>query len=226
MPDDNDLTRLHITSRGFILLKPNYEERVVATTFRGENEFWSSQNLYRHLQLLESLVPQGTKASARVWIHAFFFRASAMLPPDKPTTLSPSSLSTLSGFVDYTAVVASQRVARTSLSFCQTMLFHASDHVPQAVREMYACGKILQKKVLRGALTNGYDWIFLLIKINDDYNGASYQESAVLSLRTTGRFHREPKIERPWPDLIAAILSYWIENSTVDLGSDDWFERL
>lgn len=28
----------------------------------------------------------------------------------------------------------------------------------------------------------------------------------------------------PWPDLIAGVLSYWIENSFVDLESDDWFE--
>jgi hypothetical protein len=68
-----------------------------------------------------------TEASARVWIDTFFFRASAMLPPDKrmvlnmehivpATTISPSSLSALSGFVDFTAIVASQRDAGTSAS--------------------------------------------------------------------------------------------------------------
>ncbi|KAG2072105.1 hypothetical protein BDR04DRAFT_1117313 [Suillus decipiens] len=29
---------------------------------------------------------------------------------------------------------------------------------PKAVCEMYACGKYLQKKVVRGALTNGREW--------------------------------------------------------------------
>jgi len=68
-----------------------------------------------------------TEASACAWIDAFFFRASAMLPPNKrmvlnmehvvpATTINPSSLSTLSGFVDYTAVVANQRAAGKSAS--------------------------------------------------------------------------------------------------------------
>ena len=50
-----------------------------------------------------------------------------MLPPDKrmvlnmeyiipATTISPSSLSTLSGLIDYTAVVASQQTAGKSAS--------------------------------------------------------------------------------------------------------------
>ncbi|KAN0078023.1 hypothetical protein V8E55_010080 [Tylopilus felleus] len=249
MPDNNDLTRLNITSSGFIVLQPNYEERVLATTSRGENELWSSQNLYRHLQLLESLVPRKTKASAHVWIHAFFFPASAMLPPDKRSqhgtrcssynsqpvefvnpfwicrlhrrsskstccsyicldlSPPPNSLFLLAVFLSYPDLNGLRHMP-SSFFVVETMLFHASDHVPQAVREMYACGKILQKKVLRGALTNGYDWVFLLIKFNNDYNSTSYQESAMLSLRTTGRFYRKPKIEKPWPDLIAAILSY------------------
>jgi hypothetical protein len=59
------------------------------------------------------------ETSARAWIDAFLFRASAMLPPDKRmvvsmehgipfTTISPSSLA---GFVDYTVVVANRRSA-------------------------------------------------------------------------------------------------------------------
>lgn len=63
-----------------------------------------------------------TKASAHAWVDAFFFRVSAMLPPDKhmvvnmeqnvpTTTISPSSFSTLSGFVDYTAIIASESTA-------------------------------------------------------------------------------------------------------------------
>jgi hypothetical protein len=81
------------------------------------------------------LNPSQTEASARAWIDAFFFRASAMLPPNKrmvlnmehavpSTTISPSSLSTLSGFVDYTAVVASQRTAGKYASMYLTRLAH------------------------------------------------------------------------------------------------------
>jgi hypothetical protein len=109
-----------------------------------------------------------------------------MLPPNKrmvlkiehvvpATTISPSSLSTLSGFVDYTAVVASQRHAGKSTHLSEppsplfplaiflkyphfhilkmympsgffvieAKLFNPKDHVPQAVCEMCACGRLL-----------------------------------------------------------------------------------
>ena len=111
-----------------------------------------------------------------------------MLPPNQrmalnvehavpATTISPSNLSTLSGFVDYTAIVASQRAAGKFASthlyhpphrpppaiflksphlhvlksqmpsgffVVEAKLFDPSDHVPQAVCEIYACGKLLQ----------------------------------------------------------------------------------
>ena len=84
-------------------------------------------------------MPRQTEASARAWIDAFFFRVSAMLPPNQrmvltmehavpAITISPSSLSTLSGFVDYTAVVASQRAAGKSSS---THLNHPTHRRPQ-----------------------------------------------------------------------------------------------
>ncbi|KAI9509432.1 hypothetical protein F5148DRAFT_1187990 [Russula earlei] len=247
------LTKLKIISTGFIDLKPNFEERIAATAALGQSELWSSANLYRQLHLLESLVPRTTEASARAWIDAFFFRASAMLSPTKrmvlnmehvvpATTISPSSLSTLSGFVDYTAIVGSQRIAAILLRSPQLHILRShmpsgffvieaklsdpSDYVPQAVCEMYACGKLLQKKVLRGALTNGRDWIFLLIKLDDNYDGASYNQSSVVQLSTTRSTDGQPVITKPWPDLIAGILAYWVANSFEDLRSDDWFEAV
>lgn len=70
----------------------------------------------------------------------------------------------------------------------------------------------LRKKVLRGALTNGRDWIFLLITLTDDYDGASYKQSAVVRLRTTESLDGQLVNPGPWPDLIAAILSYWVSS--------------
>ncbi|KAH9979063.1 hypothetical protein BGW80DRAFT_1222200 [Lactifluus volemus] len=244
-----DLTKLKITFTGFLALKPNLEDRIVMTASLGQNELWSSANLYRQLQLLESL----TRASAP-WIDAFFFRVSAMLPPNKrmalimehivpAATIDPSSLSSLSGFVDYTAIVASHCVARNSLfppahllspqlyvlrSYMPTgffvieaKFFNPSDHIPLAVCDLFACGKLLQQ-VLRGALTNGRDWIFLLVKLNNNYEWASYQQSSMVQLPTTGSLGGQPKSSEP--DLISGILAFWIENSFVDLGSDDWFK--
>jgi len=77
----------------------------------------------------------------------------------------------------------------------------------------------LRKKVLHGALTNGRDWIFLLVKFNDNYDGAFYKQSFVVKYytqppvglsRTTESPDRQVVIPKPWPDLIAGILVYWV----------------
>ena len=62
----------------------------------------------------------------------------------------------------------------------------------------------LRKKVVRGALTNGHDWIFLLVILSDDYEGASFKQS--------DRIHQEfrQNWQVSWPDLIAAILLHWV----------------
>lgn len=53
-----DLTELKIMFIGHLRLKPNRHELVAATTSLGQNELWSSTNLYRQLLLLENLVPK------------------------------------------------------------------------------------------------------------------------------------------------------------------------
>jgi len=68
----------------------------------------------------------------------------------------------------------------------------------------------LRKKVLRGALTNGRDWIFLLVKLDDAYDGVSYKQSSVVQFWTTGSLDGQVVIPEPWPDLITGILAYWV----------------
>ena len=68
----------------------------------------------------------------------------------------------------------------------------------------------LRKKVLRGALTNGRDWIFLLVKLNDDYDGASFKQSTMVQLGTHWSVDGQVVIPALLPDLIAGILVYWV----------------
>jgi hypothetical protein len=86
----------------------------------------------------------------------------------------------------------------------------------------------LSKKVLRGALTNGRDWIFLLINLNDDYDGALYKQSDMVQLRTMKSLDGRLVIPAPWPDLIAAILSHWVRLMLVCVTEllIDWDARL
>ncbi|KAF8067907.1 hypothetical protein FPV67DRAFT_1416207 [Lyophyllum atratum] len=250
----DDLAKMNIVFTDVLWLKPNWEDRLSTTTSLGEGQLWTSENFYRQLHLLETLVPRTTEATARAWIDTFFFRVSAMLPEDKRMVLNMSShhssnLATISSRVDYTAFVGSKNVAevfleRPHLHILKTymkkdvpsgffvveakvgvkLLVDISDHVPQAVSELYACGRFLRTKVLRGALTDGHSWVFLLMKFNENFDGAVYQETKTVRFTTTELSDGKIVINKPWPDVIAAILSHWIENSFADLGSDDWFE--
>ncbi|PPQ98006.1 hypothetical protein CVT26_003068 [Gymnopilus dilepis] len=231
-----DLVKLKILFTGFLVLKGNADERVKTTTSLGKDCLWSSENLYRHLLLLEGLVPRTTETSARAWIDAFLFRASAMLGEDKhlivnmehvvpATTISSSSLSTLSRFIDYSAVATDRRTAEILLrnsgllalkalrpySFfvVEAKPFNLPEHVPQAVSEMYASGKLLETKFVRGALTNGRDWIFLYLQFADNYEGASFSQSSVITWTARVDPNGEREIIRPWPEMIAAILADW-----------------
>ncbi|TDL20114.1 hypothetical protein BD410DRAFT_791190 [Rickenella mellea] len=188
-----DMGKLSITSIGSLCLKPNLEERLAATTDLGRNDLWSSTDLYRQLSFLESHVRQAGKASGRAWIEAFLFRAPTMLSPEKfsPILRECDELHTFQMYNPSAFVVIQSRAD------------NPSDDIPQAVRRMHECGKLLLKKVVRGALTNGRDWFFLLVKLNDDYDGATYKQSDVIQLQTTRSPDGQPQIHEPWPDLIA-----------------------
>jgi len=228
-----------------------FHESVPSFTFFAKSH--SEEGTLNDLSTLcATCILRQTEARTRPWIEAFFFRASAMLPPDKRMVLNMEQVvpaetthstcfSNLAGFVDYTAIVTSQPVAEIFLTFphlrilklympsaflvIEAKLSNPLDDLPQAVCNMYACGKFLKKKVVRGVLTNGCDWIFLLVKLNDDWDGATYKFSTMMKYRgAVESLNGEREILAPWPDLIAAVLLYWVENSFVDLGSDDWFE--
>jgi hypothetical protein len=72
----------------------------------------------------------------------------------------------------------------------------------------------LRKKVVRGALTNGHDWIFLLIKINDNYEETSYKQSNEIQLKVIKNIDGQRVIHnlKPQSDLIAAILLHWVSS--------------
>ena len=70
----------------------------------------------------------------------------------------------------------------------------------------------LRNKIVRGALTNGHDWIFLLIKLNDNSEEASYKQSQLTQLTFDQDFDSQLVITKPWPDVIAAILLHWVSS--------------
>ena len=99
--------------------------------------------------------------------------------------------------------------------------------IPQAVAEMYACAKVLgyevvqiinehrllipyRQKIFRGALTNGLEWIFIILYLNDDGDGATYKFSEVIEVRLESRTLGPTTVNEPGPDIIAGMLSCWV----------------
>ena len=62
--------------------------------------------------------------------------------------------------------------------------------------------------MIRGALTNGHEWIFFLLKLNDDGNGGKYFQSKGIPLMTASR--GEEMVSRETSSLIAAIIAHWV----------------
>ncbi|KAF9486035.1 hypothetical protein BDN70DRAFT_847029 [Pholiota conissans] len=253
--DHGTLEAFNITQAGILLLKPYSKERLTSSRSLGENSFWSSKNFNLQLELLKNLIPRTNEACARVWIDTFFFRASAMLPPAQrmvlnleqeipATTVKPLGRTTLSGFVDYTVVVTN-RVAAATLFQIPTLttikmlscsgffvieakINDPGKHIAQAVCEIYTCGKYLGKQILRGTLTNGSDWIFIIVRINADSNGASFSYSSPIS-SSAGIIHPDGnvlKLGNDWSDIVAGILYHWINNSFSDIDHDDWIKEV
>ncbi|KAF8909241.1 hypothetical protein CPB84DRAFT_1812999 [Gymnopilus junonius] len=186
---------------------------------------WSADTLYRHLHMLEGLVPQKNEAAARLWINAFFTANSSTVLSVEQTVQSISLADriphTLSGYIDWAVITTTKKNAGAGL-FGQSLLAKlkkedsAFNHVPQALAEMYGCARTVGKPTIRGVLTNGHSWIFLILTLKDG-GGANYVQSPLLSIYASP----VQKLSKENISLVSAILSYWTLNSHKELNADD-----
>lgn len=212
--------------------------------------------MYRHLNMLENLVPRTNEAGVRLWIDTIFFRVSAMLSGSRSMVLNvkqhipsvgisvPGQTRSMkiNGTIDYAALTID---ARKRESLIRNSLFQfvkrqnpnglfvteakqhgvpLAQHIAQAVAGMYASAKYLGKGIIRGALTNGHDWIFLILYLNKDGDGGTYAESPTIKIQVSDTFPYH--VISPGPDIVAGILAYWMEHSFNDLDENDWFSPL
>ncbi|KAI9573877.1 hypothetical protein HD554DRAFT_2310459 [Boletus coccyginus] len=232
--------QLNISPGGPLINRGDHADRVAGSIALGGDTYMSSEDMYRHLNLLENLVPTTNEAGARLWIDTIFFRVSAMLSGSKRMVLNlkehipsvgisvPGQTCPLkiTGAVDYAALTMD---IPKHHSFIRNSLFQfvkrqdpnglfvteakqegvsLAQHVAHAVAEMYASAKYLAKSILRGALTNGHDRIFLILYLNEDGTGRTYTESPVIKMRVSDNYPYS--VLSPGPDIIAGILAYWV----------------
>jgi len=136
----------------------------------------------------------------------------------------------LSGFIDYSIIILpekgaciyhdipsieiAQRLRLGSFFVVETKAGPIRDHVPQIVWKMVVCAEQLSGGTIRGALTNGQEWIFLIAQSHSDGHRASYWMTESIKL-----------VQGNAPDMIAGMLLYWIRHSFVQLQPHDWFEH-
>ncbi|KAF9642126.1 hypothetical protein BDM02DRAFT_3124827 [Thelephora ganbajun] len=248
--------KLNIFPGGTLIIRSDHADRVPGSVAQGGDAYMSSEGMYRHLNLLENLVPRTVglnEAGTRLWIDTMFFCVSAMLSDEKRMVLNlgqrvppvsvpmPGQARSLeiAGRIDYTALTMNFHEHH---SFITNSLFQfikrqdpsglfvteakqeevpLAQQVARAVAEMYAPAKYLKKNVIRGALTNGRDWIFLILYLNEDGGGGTYLQSRPIELQVSSSYPYS--VLPPEPDIIAGILAYWMERSFVDLDENDWF---
>ncbi|KAJ7709640.1 hypothetical protein B0H17DRAFT_1324529 [Mycena rosella] len=209
--------RLNVVHEADLQLGQNYMQRIQTSRALEGSHYMTSELMHRHLAMLKNLVPRTSEAAARLWIDTIFFSC-------RVHAIHPSSDTFLTGKVDYTAVVASKDMAewihktpaidtlkrRTAIGFFVTegKLDSLYAHLPQACADLYAAAKKIRKPILRGALTNGNEWFFIILKVNPDGHGGSYKYSLPLSIVPL-----HPTKQPSGPDLIAGILADWASHS-------------
>ncbi|KAI9070199.1 hypothetical protein FKP32DRAFT_1586393 [Trametes sanguinea] len=102
------------------------------------------------------------------------------------------------------------------------------DHIAQVIAEMFTCAKRLGSRYIRGALTSGTEWIFLLLEVNADQKGGRFWQTYP---RMVNREMDNIEEVRTWTvqqrsvDKIVAILVDWTLHCAENLTDDDWFVR-
>ncbi|KAF8891464.1 hypothetical protein CPB84DRAFT_1837410 [Gymnopilus junonius] len=231
------LDDLQVRFSGILKLKDDAASTAALSDTLGNDQLWSATTLLTHLRFLENLVPRCNESATRLWINAFFYRVSTMIPNHlkmalsveqvvPAVTVSDNSPHTVSGFIDFTAAVMDPAkltifLERPVLRPDDTMLFvsEAKDvtkdlqkHVPQAVSEMLACARRAKKKIVRGVVTDGREWIYLILTLRDGDGTATYVRSDKINIGGGGGFTADHP-SQAGVSLISAILAHWILHS-------------
>ncbi|THU98835.1 hypothetical protein K435DRAFT_856275 [Dendrothele bispora CBS 962.96] len=205
----------------------------------GATHLMSPDTFHKFLLFLDQHVVSDPEASARIWIDVFMYRLIALTAEAQPQQRlllrldhpipevqfaeSPTS-QTVGGFVDYVAFLVEERDAAEIVedsgfvnpnvqgmpvieAKAITAVLHT--HIPRAVAEIAACAKTQGRHTLRGALTNGKAWYFLVFTWNNDFKGGSYKQCLLINNDNYG------------PAFIASVLHRWLAGCFLDIGDED-----
>ncbi|EIM81866.1 uncharacterized protein STEHIDRAFT_114557 [Stereum hirsutum FP-91666 SS1] len=198
------LAELQITEASELALKSDSSRRTEEAKSVGADKFMSSTTMLSFLQLLED----HTIRSICMRPSHFNTHVVALLVGQDETDIYRFSR-------DITFLRTRTTTPGFFIAEAKASTPHLVDYVPQAVAEMMTCAK---RTHLRGVLTNGELWVFVIVIRNPECPGGGYYTSPPIQLQ-----RNKAAIDEDSANTISGILAAWIERSFDDIGEDDWF---
>ena len=78
----------------------------------------------------------------------------------------------------------------------------------------------ISKRIARGALTNGHEWIFVILYLNEDGVGigGTYATSPPIKIQVSESYPF--RVLSPGPDIVVGILADWVRRIVFPLVSE------
>ncbi|KAJ3552862.1 hypothetical protein NP233_g12777 [Leucocoprinus birnbaumii] len=219
--NEDILEQMNISLSTFLELKKDPAFHPVKTYTPREDGLWSMDMLFRHLRLLNGLVPRKNEAAARLWINAFFYHVSAMilnmvLNVEPSGSLSGDGAHTVTSSINWTAISTSSEKSQAKLQDLasnDSILFVSEvkheqlveKHVAQTLFEMLNSPRTAGKTTIRGVSTNGVNWVFLILTLNEE--GATYLQSKELTIYTI-QDYTEKRLSKDAVVLVSSIIAH------------------
>ncbi|KAF9553048.1 hypothetical protein CPC08DRAFT_767833 [Agrocybe pediades] len=210
---------------------------------------WTEELLLAHLAFLRRHVPNKNEELARRLIFAFVDRAVVIIEETckdvgvivsieqvvPSVTISKTSRNSLQGKIGYVSISPPEQYLShphlVALCGIEKSTFFVTEakgpdqilenHVPQAVGEMYSCARTLKKKIVRGALTNGWEWLWIILEVSPS-GGGRYSLSQPITVQGPGDTG-EKVIYPKAVSGVASVLAHWMLHGSEDLIECDYY---
>ncbi|KAF9050596.1 hypothetical protein BJ165DRAFT_1525819 [Panaeolus papilionaceus] len=227
-----ELSETNICPSGVLRWKTTVSPATVASS--EGTDLYSDDRLFKHLHLAKRLFAD--KISIYHWIYAFFSHISSIIESQSthmhlymqqchPTIPTDERLDTLPGYVLLRTVKERaepnwhhpENLLSKPLNPNESVLYIADakvadqcivHHVPRAIFEMYACVKMIGKTTIRGAVTNGRTWRFLVLTLKEQGRG-TFLQSEDVSIQP----EIEGDLSKSAASAVSSVLADWVVRS-------------
>ncbi|KAF9011217.1 hypothetical protein BDQ17DRAFT_1537964 [Cyathus striatus] len=232
------LYSLGIEERGFIVMNDGLDT-LVETSKKQDRAGWSSNIFNLQLKQLNESTARLFIDAYFLRLFSMFaddkeifaYGTETIIPPTPVDAAHPDTSPVISGRTDYLAVILPLETARSfqneptleiAAVYARRCLIveakYETDlhlHIPQAIAQLKACAEKFHKSLIRGAISSGFKWLFVILELSErDSGGGKYYRSDIIDADVYG------------PDRIVAILALWTQRSFEALKSDDYFRYL